>query len=183
MAANFAKLPELLRGTPPISDLADVTKARTWLGSPEMKTVMEKSGVVGSPSIRFAAEMCDFSLQSVRSRAAKVGDKLVTCDFGTGTRGFAAADDPELAVCVMPGTELAFTREVACLSAGLLGWEDEDKHNQPPDGNLSTGQQGQSGRTSRCARISGWADRVADTAVRGSGGNSAAAACAASDRG
>ena len=67
--------------------------------------------------------MCDFSLQSVRSRPAKVGDKLVTCDFGTGTRGFAAADDPELAVCVMPGTELAFAREVACLSAGLLGWK------------------------------------------------------------
>ena len=67
--------------------------------------------------------MCDFSLQSVRSRPAKVGDKLVTCDFGTGTRGFAAADDPELAVCVMPGTELAFAGEVACLSAGLLGWK------------------------------------------------------------
>ncbi len=37
--------------------------------------------------------MCDFSLQSVRSRPAKVGDKLVTRDFGTGTRGFADADD------------------------------------------------------------------------------------------
>jgi len=37
---------------------------------------------------------CDFSLQSVRSRPAKVGDKLVTCDFGTGTRGFAAAVIP-----------------------------------------------------------------------------------------
>ena len=35
--------------------------------------------------------MCDFSLQSVRSRPAKVGDRLVTRDFGTGTRGFAAA--------------------------------------------------------------------------------------------
>ena len=34
--------------------------------------------------------MCDFSLQAVRSRPAKVGDKLVTRDFGTGTRGFAA---------------------------------------------------------------------------------------------
>jgi hypothetical protein len=67
--------------------------------------------------------MCDFSLQSVRSRAAKVGDKLVTCDFGTGTRGFAAADDPELAVCVMPGTELAFADEVACLATGLFGWK------------------------------------------------------------
>jgi hypothetical protein len=66
--------------------------------------------------------MCDFSLQSVRSRPAKVGDKLVTRDFGTGTRGFAAADDPALAVCVMPGTELAFAGEVACLPTGLLGW-------------------------------------------------------------
>jgi hypothetical protein len=66
--------------------------------------------------------MCDFSLQSVRSRPAKVGDKLVSRDFGTGTRGFAAADDLGLAVCVMPGTELAFAGEVACLPTGLLGW-------------------------------------------------------------
>ena len=43
--------------------------------------------------------MCDYSLELVRSRPAKVGDKLVTRDFGTGTRGFAAADDPGLAVC------------------------------------------------------------------------------------
>jgi hypothetical protein len=67
--------------------------------------------------------MCDFSLQSVHSRPAKVGDKLVTCDFGTGTRGFAAADDLGLAVCVMPGTEMAFAGEVSCLPAGLLGWK------------------------------------------------------------
>ena len=67
--------------------------------------------------------MCDFSLQSVRSRPAKVGDKLVTRDFGTGTRGFAAADDPGLAVCVMLGTELAFAGEVACLPTGLLWWK------------------------------------------------------------
>jgi hypothetical protein len=67
--------------------------------------------------------MCDFSLQSVRSRPAKVGDKLVTRDFGTGKRGFAAAHDPGLAVCVMPGTELAFAGEVACLPYVLLGWK------------------------------------------------------------
>jgi hypothetical protein len=66
--------------------------------------------------------MCDFSLQSVRSRPAKVGDKLVTPDFGTGTRGFAATDDPGLAVCLMPGTELAFAGEVTCLPTGLLRW-------------------------------------------------------------
>jgi hypothetical protein len=34
--------------------------------------------------------MCDYSLHSVRSRPAKIGDKLVTKDFGTGTRGFAS---------------------------------------------------------------------------------------------
>jgi hypothetical protein len=66
--------------------------------------------------------MCDFSLQSVRSRPAKVGDKLVTHNFGTGTRGFAAANDSELAVCLMPGTELAFAEEVAILPRGLLEW-------------------------------------------------------------
>jgi hypothetical protein len=66
--------------------------------------------------------MCDFSLQSVRSRSAKVGDTLVTHNFGTGTRGFAAVDDSELAVCLMPGTELAFAEEVAILPHGLLGW-------------------------------------------------------------
>jgi hypothetical protein len=38
-----------------LQDVADVAKARTWLGSNETKTAMEQSGVVGSPSIRFAA--------------------------------------------------------------------------------------------------------------------------------
>jgi hypothetical protein len=38
-----------------LQDVADVSKARAWLGSPEMKTAMEKGGVIGSPSIRFAA--------------------------------------------------------------------------------------------------------------------------------
>jgi hypothetical protein len=56
--------------------------------------------------------MCDFSLQHIASRPAKVGDKLVTTDFGTGTNGFAPADtlpsETKVAVCVMPGTELAF---------------------------------------------------------------------------
>jgi hypothetical protein len=74
--------------------------------------------------------MCDFSLQSVRSRPAKVGDRLVTRDFGTGTRGFAAADDPGLAVCVMPGTELSFVGNVACLPTGLFGWKTKTINHQ-----------------------------------------------------
>ena len=66
--------------------------------------------------------MCDFSLQSVKSRPAKVGDKLTTCDFGTGTRGFSAAEDASVAVCLRPGTELSFAGEVTLSASGLLDW-------------------------------------------------------------
>ena len=52
--------------------------------------------------------MCDYSLVDVASRPAKVGEKLITTNFGTGSRGFAGVDDPKTAVCLMPGTELAF---------------------------------------------------------------------------
>jgi hypothetical protein len=69
--------------------------------------------------------MCDYSLQSVRSRPAKVGNKLTTHDFGTGTRGFAAAEDVNVAVCVLPGTELSFAEEVRCLPTGLMPWRDK----------------------------------------------------------
>ena len=66
--------------------------------------------------------MCDYSLHHVKSRSAKVGDKLTTRNFGTGTRGFAAPEDVTMAVCVLPGTELAFAQEPACMASGLLGW-------------------------------------------------------------
>ena len=61
--------------------------------------------------------MCDYSLHSVRTRQAKVGEKLVTHDFGTGTRGFAAPEDCSVAVCLLPGTELAFEKPVTYQSA------------------------------------------------------------------
>jgi hypothetical protein len=41
--------------------------------------------------------MCDYSLHNVKSRAAKVGDKLTTHHFNTGTRGFAALEDANTA--------------------------------------------------------------------------------------
>lgn len=56
--------------------------------------------------------MCDYSLHNVKTRPAKVGDKLTTRDFGTGTLGFAASEDASIAVCVLPGTELSFADEV-----------------------------------------------------------------------
>ncbi|HEY1362106.1 MAG TPA: hypothetical protein VGF60_07655 [Xanthobacteraceae bacterium] len=61
--------------------------------------------------------MCDYSLMHVRSRPASVGDKLRTTNFGTGTRGFAAPGDPTTAVCVLPGTELAFDTEITVYGA------------------------------------------------------------------
>jgi hypothetical protein len=69
--------------------------------------------------------MCDYSLHSIKSRPAKVGDKLTTRDFGTGTRGFAASEDASVVVCIRPGTELSFAREIACQSIGLLSWRDK----------------------------------------------------------
>jgi hypothetical protein len=66
--------------------------------------------------------MCDYSLQHARSRPAKVGDKLTTRDFGTGTRGFAAQENARVAVCVLPGTELAFSGEVTTRATGMPAW-------------------------------------------------------------
>src|SRR5690348_5773877 len=68
--------------------------------------------------------MCDYSLQSIKSRPAKVGDKLTTRNFGTGTRGFAASEDVNVAVCVLPGTELAFAHIVERLPTRLWPWHD-----------------------------------------------------------
>jgi hypothetical protein len=57
--------------------------------------------------------MCDYSLEHVASRQAAVADRLVTTTFSnTITRGFAAAEDINTAVCLRPGTEIAFEREV-----------------------------------------------------------------------
>ena len=58
--------------------------------------------------------MCDYSLHLVASRAAKVGDELVTTKFNNSiTRGFAAIGEPNVAVCLLPGTEVAFEKEVS----------------------------------------------------------------------
>ena len=65
--------------------------------------------------------MCDYSLQGVASRPAAVGDKLTTRNFGTGTRGFGASEDATMAVCLLPGTEVAFAGEVAIESPRFFG--------------------------------------------------------------
>jgi hypothetical protein len=67
--------------------------------------------------------MCDYSLETVRSRPAKIGEKLTTQHFTTGTIGFAAPEDTNTAVCLLPGTELAFAAPVWCSPRGLLAWK------------------------------------------------------------
>jgi hypothetical protein len=69
--------------------------------------------------------MCDYSLHNVKSRPAKVGDKLTTRDFGTGTNGFSESEDRNVAVCIRPGTELSFAGEVTFSATGLSGWWDK----------------------------------------------------------
>ena len=58
--------------------------------------------------------MCDYSIHaSVATRAARVGDKLISTNFKSSiTRGFADVQEPHVAVCLRPGTELAFERPV-----------------------------------------------------------------------
>lgn len=67
--------------------------------------------------------MCDYSLHLVASRPARVGDRLVTTEFGrTITRGFAAVGEPDTAICLLPGTELAFEAPIEYERAlSLLG--------------------------------------------------------------
>jgi len=56
--------------------------------------------------------MCDYSLANVSSRPAVVADHLVTTSFSNSiTRGFACSTDLQTAVCLRPGTEIAFVQE------------------------------------------------------------------------
>ena len=64
--------------------------------------------------------MCDYSLHNVATRPARIEDKLVTTKFNNSiTRGFAAIGEPHVAVCLLPGTEIAFDENVEC-ELGIL---------------------------------------------------------------
>jgi hypothetical protein len=59
--------------------------------------------------------MCDYSLHHVANRPAQIEDKLVTTKFMNSiTRGFSAVGEPNVAVCLLPGTEIAFDSNVEC---------------------------------------------------------------------
>ena len=57
--------------------------------------------------------MCDYSLHAVATRPAEVAETLVSTKLkSTTTRGFASPGSPHVAVCLRPGTELAFENDV-----------------------------------------------------------------------
>ena len=57
--------------------------------------------------------MCDYSLEHVASRPAEVADRLIVTPFHhTISRGFAGQGDLNTAVCLRPGTEIAFDEDV-----------------------------------------------------------------------
>jgi hypothetical protein len=57
--------------------------------------------------------MCDYSLHAIASRPARVGEALVSTHFrGSATLGFASPVEKGVAVCLLPGTELAFETNV-----------------------------------------------------------------------
>ena len=63
--------------------------------------------------------MCDYSLHAVATRPAEVAETLVSTKFRASvTRGFASPNDPQVAVCLRPGTEIAFEKDA--LSEGMM---------------------------------------------------------------
>ena len=60
--------------------------------------------------------MCDYSLTNVKSRPAVVADRLTVVSLLTGTNGFTDGQtsrdewgrETPVAVCLLPGTEIAF---------------------------------------------------------------------------
>src|SRR5262249_21894806 len=103
--------------------------------------------------------MCDYSLHNVAPRPAKVSDKLVTTQFpNTITRGFSDPSNPYVAVCLLPGTELAFEKEVECKrSFGFL---------PTPARSISIGRRRTMMRWSSPTERSGWLQIFARVSTR-----------------
>jgi len=111
--------------------------------------------------------MCDYSLDLVASRPAKVDDKLVTTTFQNSmTRGFATIGEPNVAVCLLPGTEIAFEKEVKYERFFCSFPEHKIRKARGESGTVPADQCGQADGASRCARVPRWGDRVAHPAVR-----------------
>src|SRR5215471_10925620 len=109
--------------------------------------------------------MCDYSLHNVATRPARIEDKLVTTKFNNSiTRGFAAIGEPHVAVCLLPGTEIAFDENVECEPMFGIGILPNKKIGQRLA--LPADQHAERYDPSRCAGIPGRAGRAAHAPVR-----------------
>jgi hypothetical protein len=67
--------------------------------------------------------MCDYSLHAVAFRPAEASEVLVSSKFpGTHTRGFTSPAEPTVAVCLRPGTEIAFEQN-AVVQGAIFRWK------------------------------------------------------------
>jgi hypothetical protein len=65
--------------------------------------------------------MCDYSLHAVGPEPQKLENKLITTEFlNTVTRGFSSIEEPKVAICLLPGTEVAFEDQVEREPTGFL---------------------------------------------------------------
>src|SRR5262249_43816374 len=121
--------------------------------------------------------MCDYSLDLVASRPAKVGDELVTTQFKNSiTRGFAAIGEPNVAVCLLPGTEVAFGKGSQVRALFCSFPDHEIRETREESGAVPADQRGQAARASRCAGVPQRGNRTAHPAVRRPARNGAAVA-------
>ncbi len=115
--------------------------------------------------------MCDYSLHHIATRPAQIEDKLVATKFPNSiTRGFAAAGEPHVAVCLLPGTEIAFDQNVECEPSFGIGIQTTKTQAELAN------QHGQRRDPSRRAGIPGWAGGAGHAPVRGSARHRAAIA-------
>src|SRR6476661_3612061 len=107
--------PRLFRSRAAVASAREQVKATQVCHAALVDCEQERKRKRPGCSQRRRPSMCDYSLHNVATRPAKVGDKLVTTSFANScTRGFAAVGYPNVAVCLLPGTELALDKEVQC---------------------------------------------------------------------
>src|SRR5262249_20540673 len=94
----FSRARRAIGGLPARGDFAEEDEAK-----------LAEQQAKGAPS------MCDYSLHHVATRSARIEDKLVVTKFSNSiTRGFASIGEPNVAVCLLPGTQIAFDENVEC---------------------------------------------------------------------
>ena len=79
--------------------------------------------------------MCDYSLHAIAARPAEAAEMLVSTRFQTGgTGGFASLQNMQVAVCLPPGTEVAFEEDA---QTGMRETIDAGQGPEQPVGTIS----------------------------------------------